>query len=78
MKQQQHDPSIPDVLLDVEYLSPARVAKMFHISRQTLYGWMQREEHPFPEPKHFGPRVSRFLSKDIIEWLHRAPIGPRQ
>ena len=64
---------LPRSLQGQEMISPAQVARAFGVTRQTIYDWIKREKHPFPKPKKFGRRLTRFRRRDIEDWVADAP-----
>ncbi len=55
------------------WISIAEVARIFGVTRQTIYKWMERKEHPFPRPRRIGPRISRLSVDIVVGWLEDAP-----
>lgn len=55
------------------WVSIADVARIFGVTRQTIYKWMDRKEHPFPRPMQLGPRISRLSVDIVVGWLEDAP-----
>ncbi len=64
----------PDLLPpeDRLWLSITQAAKILNVARQTLYRWMEREEHPFPRPRSFGTRVRRLSVGMMRRWVEGA------
>ena len=63
------DPLLPE---DRLWLSITQAARILNVARQTLYRWMEREEHPFPRPRSFGTRVRRLSVGMMRRWVEEA------
>ncbi len=53
------------------FITVSEAARMFDVSRQTLYRWMEWEENPFPKPMPFSDNISRLSVAQIRRWVER-------
>lgn len=53
---------------DKTYMRPAKAAKYFDVSENTLWRWI-KEQPGFPEPIKMGERVTLFDITAIEQWM---------
>jgi excisionase family DNA binding protein len=60
----------------VEFLTPAQLAELAHVTPRTVYAWIERaKENGLKYYKPPGSSGILFALDEVLEWIRRGEVG---